>query len=58
MLGKLVADKLYFAGDVYTDGSEWSRVHAAAQSTKRVAEELVGLLIFCLLSRSTYQLRN
>lgn len=39
-LGKSVADKLYFAGDAYTDGSPWSSVPAAAQSAKRAVEEL------------------
>ncbi|MEM9824022.1 MAG: FAD-dependent oxidoreductase [Bacteroidota bacterium] len=41
-LGKSVADKLYFAGDAYTDGSSWSSVHTAAQAAKRVVRELVG----------------
>jgi monoamine oxidase len=41
-LGKPVADKLYFAGDAYTDGSPWSSVPAAAQSAKRVVESLVS----------------
>ena len=42
MLGKSVEDKLYFAGDAYTNGSTWSSVHAAAQSAKRVVKQLVG----------------
>ncbi|MEM9723656.1 MAG: FAD-dependent oxidoreductase, partial [Bacteroidota bacterium] len=41
-LGKPVGNKLYFAGDAYTDGSEWSSVHAAAQSAKKVVEQLMG----------------
>ena len=41
-LGKSVADKLYFAGDAYTDGSPWSSVPSAAQAAKRVVEQLVG----------------
>lgn len=41
-LGKPVNNKLYFAGDAYTDGSEWSSVHAAANSAKKVVEKLIG----------------
>lgn len=41
-LGKSVDDKLLFAGDAYTNGSEWSSVHAAANSAKRVVEKLIG----------------
>ena len=41
-LGNAVADKLYFAGDAYTDGNDWSSVHAAARSAIRVVEALVG----------------
>ena len=40
-LGKSVDNKLYFVGDAYTDGSNWSNVHAAAQSAKKAVEELV-----------------
>ena len=43
-LGKSVGDKLFFSGDAYTDGSEWSSVHAAAQSAKKVIEELLTSL--------------
>ena len=40
-LGKSISDKLFFAGDTYTDGSEWSSVHAAAQSAKSLIESFV-----------------
>ena len=40
-LGKSVDSKLYFAGDAYTDGNDWSSVHAAAQSAIRAVKELV-----------------
>ncbi|MCB9075953.1 MAG: FAD-dependent oxidoreductase [Chitinophagales bacterium] len=39
-LGNSVADKLYFAGGEYTDGEDWVSVHTAAQSAKRVIEEI------------------
>jgi len=41
-LGESVNDKLYFAGDGYTTGDDWSSVHAAARSARRAVEELVG----------------
>ncbi len=41
VLGKSVSDKLYFAGDSYTTGSDWSSVHAAARSAIRAVNELV-----------------
>ena len=41
-LGASVADKLYFAGDAYTDGNEWSSVHAAARSAKSAVAKIVG----------------
>lgn len=40
-LGQPVANKLFFAGDAYTDGSPWSSVPAAAASAKKAVEELV-----------------
>lgn len=40
-LGESVDNKLYFAGDAYTDGSDWSSVHAAARSAIRAIEELL-----------------
>ncbi|MEM1220613.1 MAG: NAD(P)/FAD-dependent oxidoreductase [Bacteroidota bacterium] len=42
-MAKPVADKLYFAGDLYTEGSSgYSMVHVAAESAKRVVDQLVG----------------
>jgi len=41
-LGESVDNKLFFAGDAYTTGSDWSSVHAAARSAIRAVEELVG----------------
>lgn len=41
-LGESVNNKLYFAGDAYTDGEDWSSVHAAARSAKVAIEEIVG----------------
>ncbi len=41
-LGQSVADKLYFAGDGYTTGADWSSVHAAARSAIRAVEELTA----------------
>ena len=40
-LGKPVADKVYFAGDAYTDGSGWSSVDAAAEAARRAVAEMV-----------------
>ncbi len=41
-LGESVANKVYFAGDAYTDGEDWSSVHTAARSAKRAVQEMVG----------------
>ena len=41
-LGESVGNKLFFAGDAYTSGDDWSSVHAAARSAIRAVEELVG----------------
>lgn len=41
-LGESVDSKLYFAGDAYTSGDDWSSVHAAARSAIRAINELVG----------------
>ncbi|MEM1318816.1 MAG: FAD-dependent oxidoreductase [Bacteroidota bacterium] len=41
-LGESVDNKLFFAGDAYTDGEDWSSVHAAARSAIKAVEELVG----------------
>ena len=40
-LGQAVGDKLFFAGDAYTTGEDWSSVHTAARSAIRAVEELV-----------------
>lgn len=39
-LGESVDNKLFFAGDAYFDGEDWSSVHVAARSARRVVEEL------------------
>ncbi|MCB0515033.1 MAG: FAD-dependent oxidoreductase [Chitinophagales bacterium] len=39
-LGASIENKLYFAGGAYTDGEDWVSVHTAAQSAKRVVEEI------------------
>ena len=41
-LGESIDNKLYFAGDAYTDGEDWSSVHAAARSAIKAVNELVG----------------
>lgn len=40
-LAESINDKVYFAGDAYTDGSDWSSVHTAARSAKVAVDELV-----------------
>lgn len=42
-LGKSVDERLYFAGDAYTDGSDWGSVHAAARSARNTVESILGL---------------
>ncbi len=42
ILGRSVNNKLFFAGDAYTTGDDWSSVHAAARSAKRAVQEIVG----------------
>lgn len=37
-----VNDKLFFAGDAYTNGSDWSSVHTAARSARQAVAEVVG----------------
>lgn len=39
-LGNPVANKLFFSGSEYTDGEDWVSVHTAAQSAKRVIQEI------------------
>lgn len=41
-LSESVDNKLFFAGDAYTNGTDFSSVHSAARSAKAVVEELVG----------------
>jgi len=41
-LGQPVDNKLFFAGDAYTDGSDWGSVHAAARSAIDAVAALVG----------------
>jgi len=41
-LGEPVGDSLYFAGDGYTDGEDWSSVHTAVRAAKRAVDALVG----------------
>ena len=41
-LGESVDSKLFFAGDGYTDGNDWSSVHAAARSAIRAVSEITG----------------
>ncbi len=36
-----VGDQIFFAGDAYTDGSDWSSVHTAAQSAREAVELMV-----------------
>ncbi|MEM9647905.1 MAG: FAD-dependent oxidoreductase, partial [Bacteroidota bacterium] len=40
-LGQPVANKLYFAGGAYTDGSDWVSVHTAARSAKTSVEAII-----------------
>ena len=42
-MSRPIADKVFFAGDLYTEGSGgWSMVHVAAESAKQTVESLVG----------------
>ena len=41
-LGESVDNKLYFAGDAYTTGEDWSSVHTAARSARRAVDEITG----------------
>lgn len=40
-LSESVDDKVYFAGEAYTDGTDWAGLHTAIRAAKRVVEELV-----------------
>lgn len=41
-LGTSVDDKLYFAGDAYTTGNDWSSVHTAVRSARRAVDNILG----------------
>ncbi|WP_422080154.1 flavin monoamine oxidase family protein [Ulvibacterium sp.] len=41
-LGESVGNQLFFAGDAYTTGEDWSSVHTAVRSAKRVVDALIG----------------
>ena len=41
-LGESVDNKLFFAGDAYTTGNDWSSVHTAARSAIRAIQEITG----------------
>jgi len=40
-LGESINNKLFFAGDGYTTGEDWSSVHAAARSARRAVDEIL-----------------
>ena len=40
-LGEPVANKIYFAGEAYTDGEDWGSVHNAAQAARVAVEAIV-----------------
>jgi len=42
-LGKNVDGRLFFAGDGYTTGDDWSSVHTAARSARRAVQEILGI---------------
>lgn len=39
-LGESISNKVFFAGDAYTTGDDWSSVHAAARSAIRAVNEI------------------
>ncbi|MFN3218879.1 MAG: flavin monoamine oxidase family protein [Acidimicrobiales bacterium] len=43
-LGRPGGDRLYFAGDAYTDGENWSEVHVAAASARTAVEAIIDRL--------------
>ena len=43
-MARPVDDKLFFAGDLYTNGSNWSVVNGAAEAARRAVETLVGTI--------------
>jgi monoamine oxidase len=42
-LGESVQNRLFFAGDAYTDGTDWSSVHAAARSAKKAVDDMLRI---------------
>jgi len=40
-MAKSINDKLYFAGDSYTQEDDWSAVHTAARSARNAVRELI-----------------
>lgn len=42
VLGQSVDSKVYFAGDAYTTGDDWSSVHAAGRSAIRAVREMIS----------------
>jgi monoamine oxidase len=43
-LGRPVGDRLWFAGDAYTDGENWSEVHTAAAAARSAVDGLLSAL--------------
>ncbi|MEM6722762.1 MAG: NAD(P)/FAD-dependent oxidoreductase [Bacteroidota bacterium] len=41
-MSRPVEDKLFFAGDLYTEGISYSMVHVAAESAQKVVKQLAG----------------
>ena len=40
-LGEPIGDRIWFAGDAYTDGEDWSSVHVAARSARTAVDGLL-----------------
>ncbi|MDK2596612.1 flavin monoamine oxidase family protein [Pseudoalteromonas obscura] len=40
-LGESTNERLFFAGDAYTDGQDWGSVHAAVYSAKRAVKDIL-----------------
>lgn len=43
-LGRPEGDRLFFAGDAYTDGENWSEVHVAAASARTAVDAIIDRL--------------
>ena len=41
-LGEPIGDRIWFAGDAYTDGEDWSSVHVAARAARAAVEDLLA----------------